>query len=359
MERVVSNKANYLAKQGYEIVIITTDQKQRKNYFELDPNIRCIDLEINYEENNERGLLFKLRNYPYKLSQHRSRLEECLLRLRPDLTISLFDHDVGFLWKITDGSYKLLEIHFSRFKRIQFGKKGIWGLINKYRSKLDLKYVKKYKRFIVLTEEDKGYWGSLKNCVVIPNANSFQPIESSNLNQKTIVAVGRYDHQKQFEHLLEAWGKLFREFPDWNLKIYGKGKLNSYLNQCIDQWGLQRVTLYPPVFTIEQVYLNSAIVAMTSRYEGLPMALLEAQACGVPMVAYACKCGPKDIIKSGRNGFLVAEGDVQAFSVSLAQLMQDDSLRKAMGREAKKMSYRFSEHKVMKQWLNLFEELHK
>ncbi|MDF2514766.1 MAG: glycosyl transferase family 1 [Sphingobacterium sp.] len=358
MERVVTNKANYLARHGFEITIITTDQKQRKPYFDLHPAIARVDLGINYEDSNGKGLFHKLSTYPKRQRLHRSLLQGHLLRLKADMVISLFDHDVSFLWRLKDSSHKILEIHFSRFKRVQYGKKGIWAIINKYRSQLDLKYVKKYRRFVVLTEEDRSYWGNLKNLVVIPNANSFQTESLSPLNQKVVIAVGRLDHQKRFEDLIQAWALVCLDFPDWQLHIFGDGEQKSFLQDLINSWNLSRnIRLCAPVHDIKAEYLNSSIAAMTSRYEGLPMALLEAQACGLPMVSYACKCGPRDIIESGKNGFLVTEGDIPAFAERLKQLMGNDELRYTLGLKAKFMSQRFTEEKVMQKWLKLFNEV--
>lgn len=358
MERVLTNKANYLCQHGHAITIITTDQQQRDNYFELDPRVRAIDLGINYQDNNGHKLLRKLRTYPGKQRLHRKRLEESLSHLSPDITISLFDHDAAFLWKIKDGSKKILEIHFSRFKRIQYGKKGLWRLINNYRSRLDRQYAKKYDRFIVLTEEDRQYWGKLDNIAVIPNANSFEPEKQAALDQKVVIAVGRFDHQKQFDQLIAAWAMLAADFPDWELRIFGHGQLSQDLQDCIARQNLAHVVkLCRPVQQIEQEYLKSSVVALTSRYEGLPMALLEAQVCGLPMVSYACKCGPRDIIVEGRNGFLVAENDTRAFAERLKMLMGNDILRKQMGHKAKLLSQRFTADSVMQKWINLFNGL--
>ncbi|OOG20367.1 glycosyl transferase family 1 [Sphingobacterium sp. CZ-UAM] len=354
MERVVTNKANYLVNHGFEVGIITTDQKQRENYFDLDAAITCIDLGINYEDNNGKGLFQKIGSYPKKQRLHRRLLEEQLKQLRADIVISLFDHDASFLWKLNDGSHKFLEIHFSRFKRLQYGKKGVVGMVNRYRSRLDLAYASKYKRFIVLTEEDRGYWGNLKNIAVIPNANSFEPEKVSNVDQKMVIAVGRLEHQKRFEDLIRAWTQVMPDFPDWKLRIFGSGEQRDELQEMVTDLNLtDYISLCQPVRDVESAYLTSAIAVLTSRYEGMPMVLLEAQACGLPLVSYACKCGPKDIITDGQNGFLIAEGDHITLAQKLKVLMGDDALRRRMGKAAKAMSQRYSEDTVMRQWINL------
>ena len=358
MERVLANKANYLLEEGWDVSIVTTDQKSRSSYFKMDSGIKHYNLDIDYSDNEGKGLLIKIIAYVAKQYLHYKRLKRLLRKQKADIVISMFDHDVPFLYKINDGSKKILEIHFSRYKRLQYGRKGIWGIVDRVRSNWDLRLAKKYDRFVVLTEEDKSYWGSLDNMEVIPNANSFLPEGTAKLNKKVAVAVGRLDYQKGFDDLIKIWAMVQPVFPDWHLHIYGEGKLKHELKMLIDDLDMeQHIHLYQPTKKIEEVYLGSSVYLMTSRYEGLPMALLEAQACGVPLLSYTCKCGPRDIIEHGRNGFLIEEGDKVAFVTRLREVLSSDSLRRKMGDEAKLMSERFSETAVMQQWVKLFKEV--
>ncbi|WP_407483496.1 glycosyltransferase family 4 protein [Elizabethkingia meningoseptica] len=358
MERVLANKANYFAALGYDVSIITTDQKGRDSYFQLDNRIQQYDLDINYHDNESKNWLVKLLTYPQKQKLHKIKLEELLRKLNVDIVISMFDNDSSFVYKLNDRSKKILEIHFSRFKRIQYGRKGILGIIDKYRSINDLKLAQKYDRFVVLTEEDKSYWGNLPNIEVIPNANSFIPSDRASLMNKRIIAVGRYDYQKGFDELIKIWKTIYDHNPDWKLDIFGNGPLKDELQDMIKDLNLLDVVrLHPPVKNIEREYLESSMLIMTSRYEGLPMALLEAQVCGLPMVAYACKCGPKDIIKDGINGYLIPEGERKLMTDKLLTLMNNIELRKKMGIMAEQLSHNFSEEHVMKLWINLFERL--
>lgn len=96
---------------------------------------------------------------------------------------------------------------------------------------------------------------------------------------------------------------------------------------------------------------------MTSRYEGQGLALIEAMACGLPSVAFACKCGPRDIIKEGEDGFLIDMGDSSKFVAQLTKLIEDDNLRRQMGHNATKNVQRFSEDVIMNKWTSLFEDL--
>lgn len=358
MERVLANKANYLAKIGYEVIIITTDQKNRKPYFDMNSSIQHIDLGINYTDDLDKGLFQRMISFFRKYKLHKKRLQKILFDLKPDISISMFDNDASFITKIKDGSKKILEIHFSRYKRIQYGRGGIWKIIDRVQSKRDLSTVKRFDKFIVLTKEDEEYWGNLKNIGVIPNANSFSCQVMSDLNQKQVLAVGRLDYQKGFDDLIKIWSKVSKKFPDWKLNIYGNGPLKEDFITLISSLNLSdSVKICTPTKNIEEVYLNHSILAMSSRYEGLPMVLLEGQVFGLPLVSYACKCGPKDIIEDGYNGFLIPESNIQQFSNQLMLLMQSRELRKMMGEHSFSNSKNFTEKRIMEQWILLFEEL--
>lgn len=358
MERVLANKANYLSAHGYEVVIVTTDQQNRLPFFELDERIRCVDLDINYEENNGKSFLNKLLHYPRKQYLHRKRLEKVLRQERPDVTVSMFCNDAGFIPRIKDGSAKVLEIHFSKFKRLQYGRKGLWRLADIWRSKQDERTVSQFDRFVVLTEEDKRYWGDLANMTVIPNALTFQTSQVAGLDNKKVVAIGRYTHQKGFERLVYAWQELAPRFPDWQLDIVGDGEEREALQRLICECGLERqISLVRPTKDVERVYRDASLFVLSSRYEGLPMVLLEAQAFGLPIVAFRCKCGPEDVVSDGETGFLVDEGDIAALADRMALLMDDESMRKRMGQKAKEASLRYDEDVIMAQWMNLFKSL--
>lgn len=356
MERVLANKANFLVGKGHNVTIITTDQRGQKPFFALDPRIELYDLDINYEINNGKSIFHKLAHYPAKQSKHKKRLTQLLSKIKADIVVSMFCNDVSFITKIKDGSSKILEIHFSKLKRLQYGRKGLWRIADEWRTKQDEKLVKLFDKFVVLTKEDETYWGNLPNMQVIPNSISQFPESTSELSHKTVIAVGRFSHQKNFQELIDIWSEVCKQNSDWQLKIIGDGEEKANLQKQIKNYGIEdRVSLIPPTNKIEKEYLSSSILVLTSRYEGLPMILIEAQSFGLPIVAYTCKCGPKDVITEGEDGYLVAEGDKKGFVQRLLQLMNNEDLRKQMGVEARRNSSRFSEEKIMQQWIELFE----
>ena len=358
MERVLANKANFLAECGHEVLIITTDQLGREPFFALSPQVRTFNLDINYEENNNKGFIIKVLQYPFKQWKHKKRLTDLLLDLQADIVISMFCNDVSFIANIPDGSKKILEIHFSKFKRLQYGRKGVWRLTDWLRSKTDEKTVRKFDKFVVLTHEDKGYWGDLPNMEVIGNAKNKWGDHTASLDNKQVIAVGRYDYQKGFDRLIEAWRLVYSRFPDWKLKIVGDGGLRDQWQRLIDKHHLGEVIeLKKSVSDMLPEYLDASILAMSSRYEGLPMVLIEAMSVGLPAVVFDCKCGPKDIISDGEDGFLAPEGDIKALAERIIQLIEDPILCKKMGQAAKRTSVRFSEDVIMAKWTTLFDNL--
>lgn len=355
MERVLANKVNWLVRSGHSVSILTTDQKGRSSFFEMDPRVDVYDLGINYEENNGKSFLNKLLRYPMKQWRHRRALQSILPQLNADVVVSMFCNEAPVLPKIKDGSRKVVEIHFSRYKRLQYGRKGLWRLADRLRSRNDVKVVSRFDRFVVLTEEDRVYWGELDNICVIPNARSFSFAEPAALEEKRVIAVGRYCYQKALDRLIEAWSIVCRENPDWRLHLVGDGEDREALQKLIARLSLEdRVILGKAETDIRAVYVGASMLVLSSRYEGLPMVLLEAQAAGLPVVSFECKCGPKDVVTDGVDGFLVPEGDVEALADRMLRLIRDEELRKKMGAAAYANSERYSEDEVMTRWVELF-----
>lgn len=357
MERVLTNKANWFARNGYEVVIVTTDQKGRKPYFALHPSVRCIDLGIGYEDNNGGSLLNKILHYPVKQLRHRKALKKVLTTERPDITVSMFCNDVSFISGIKDGSKKVLEVHFSRFKRLQYGRKGLWGFVDRWRSDNDVRLARKFNAFVVLTREDAGYWDT-DNIHYIPNARTFEKVTPAKLENRKVITIGRYAYQKGYDMLIKVWAEVHRQCPDWVLDIIGDGEDRDKLQEMVRSLGLEgSINLKHSTQDIEKEYLDASIVALSSRYEGLPMILLEAQSFGLPIVSFGCKCGPKDVITDGKDGFIVGEEDIDGMAEKIVTLIRDEGLRKSMGSAALAASERYSEKAVMQQWVTLFGEI--
>ncbi len=361
MERVLLNKVTYLSQlPGWEVSVVTTDQHQRPPFYPFPEKVRMTDLDINYSDDNDKGAWKKIFGYLRKRKEHKRKLTALLQKEKPDIVVSLYPSESSFIPNIKDGSKKVLELHFCKFFRLQYGRKGLLGWIDKWRTRQDERIVRRFDKFVVLTHEDRGYWGNLPNMEVIPNAAMHVSKSYSDVTNKRVVAVGRLDYQKGFDRLIEAWERIQRtgEWTDWRLDIFGQGEWKDMLQQMIDERGLQHsVRINKPTKQIGEEYVKSSLLVMSSHYEGFPMVMIEAMACGLPVVSFDYKCGPKDIIQHGINGLLVPEGDVKALANAMMEVMADEAYRRMLSQNARKVVDTYSEEAVMKQWIRLFTSI--
>lgn len=358
MERVITSKANHLARKGYEVVIVTTEQKNRTTFFPLHHTIRMLDLGINYSDDINKNIFSKTISFLQKRHKHQHSLTKYLLSESPDITISTFGTEATFLYKIQDRSKKILEIHFSKYFRLQYERKGLWWWVDKLRSWQDERLIPRYDKFVVLTNEDKGYWGNIPNIEVIPNFLISIPKLKSDLKNKVCLAVGRLSFQKGFDRLIKVWKIIHEKYSDWQLQIYGSGELYDVLLNMVVKYGLTEcVHINPPTSQIGLAYQKASVFLLTSHYEGLPMVLLEAFSFCLPVVSFACKCGPKDLIDDGVNGFLIPEGDVVSFADKVSIILGDEKLREQLGNAAYQSAMEYTEEKIMSKWIHLFESL--
>ena len=360
MERVLLNKVKWLSARGHEVIVVTTDQAARPPFYEFPDNVRMFDLGINYSVDNTLPVHKKVGNYLRKRRMHRRRLTELLMKERPDITVSLYPSESSFIPYIKDGSSKVLELHFNRYFRLQYGRKGLLGILDRYRSRQDTKIAAKFDSFVVLTEEDRGYWGYMDNISVIPNAAKPVAGAPSDCSANRVIAVGRLDYQKGFDRLLRIWALVMNDnrVANWHLDIFGQGEWHCMLRSMIDALGISgSVKIHKPIKNITDEYLKSSILVMTSNYEGFPMVMVEGMSAGLPVVCFDFKCGPKDIIDSGNNGIIVNGDDEQRFADSLVSLMLDNAGRARMGLNARNVVFGYSEDKVMNMWMSLFNNL--
>ena len=359
MERVLLNKVRYFVEEkGWDVTVVTTDQHVRLPFYPFPEGVKMIDLGVNYSEDNGKPFLKKLLGFLKRRRLHEKRFKALLEQIRPDVVDCFYPGECSFVPGLKDGSKKMMELHQSKLFHHQYKRTGLMGLADKVRARMDERLVRKFDRFVVLTEEDAKMWGEMPNIRVIPNAANFIAQKYSDCSEKRVIAVGRLDYQKSFDRLILVWEKVHEKMQDWRLDIFGQGEWKDMLQGMIDERGLQDVVrINAPTKNIGKEYSESSMLVMSSHYEGFPMVMIEAMACGLPAVSFDFKCGPKDIIKDGENGVIVPDGDIDALAEAMMTLMEDEEQRKRMGENAKKVVETYSEEKVMNKWVSLYEEI--
>lgn len=362
-DRVITEKVNYFAESfGYEVYVVTAHQNNASLFFPLSPKVKHIDLDVNFHQQYGLPIWKRVFIYYKLLYEYKRKLKKLLFTVRPDFTITTISRDIDFLCSIRDGSKKIAEAHvakpFIRNLHRMANEGFIYRIIGKiWTHKLEWA-IKDFDALVVLTKHDAESWKEIKKAVVIPNSMPFYPLEGSTCMSKKIISVGRYDEQKGYDMLIDAWEIVHQAYPDWHLYIYGNGVLQTDFENRIEQKNLgQSLFLCAPVKDIEQKYLESSIYVMSSRFEGFGMVLIEAMACGLPCVSFDCPHGPSDIIKDEVDGLLVENGNVQLLSQKIGRLIQDDALRRQMGACARKNVLRYSKENIMQQWKDFFERL--
>lgn len=345
---------------GWDILIVTTDQQGRPPFYPFPEKIRMVDLGVNYADDNSKNVFKKISGYLRRKRIHKKRLTALLQKEKADIVVSLYPSESSFLPDIKDGSKRVLELHFCKFFRLQYRRKGLLGWIDQWRTLQDESIVRKFDKFVVLTYEDQRYWGLLPNIEVIPNAAMNMSGHFSDVTHHRIIAVGRLDYQKGFDRLIQAWDivQKNRKYNDWHLDIFGQGEWHDMLQNMIKERGLSETAhINKPTNSIGSEYAQSSLIVMTSNYEGFGMVLVEAMACGVPAIAFDCKCGPSDIIKDGENGLLVHNGDIEGLAEAMMEVMDDENYRKMLSQNARKVVATYSEEAVMSKWIHLFTSL--
>ncbi|MGW3345533.1 glycosyltransferase family 4 protein [Nonomuraea rubra] len=194
--------------------------------------------------------------------------------------------------------------------------------------------------------------------VQIPNAVHKVEQERSRQVNPVVVAAGRLVPQKGFDLLVKAFAQVVPEHPEWRLRIFGTGPRKGQLAGLVEQFGLgDHVALPGRTDRLERELTDASVYALSSRFEGLPMVMIEAMTHALPVVAFDCPTGPKDVLTDGVDGLLVPPRDVDALAAALNRVIADRDLRLRMGRAALRTSRAYGPEQVMPLWEDLFAEL--
>lgn len=354
-ERVVANLANHWASIGWDITILTVAARTT-DFYALDPAIRRICLDM-------RGGSEDVLSGALRTARRVHALRGWLRDLRPDVALGAMQTASVILalaaWGMpgvrtlgSEHTYPpMAPLGLARESLRRFAYGGLGAVV-------------------ALTQES-AWWletnTQARSAPVIPNPVSWplaeqeprlDPASACTPGRRILLGVGRLSEEKDFDVLVDVFGRLSARHPTWDLVILGDGPLRTALGAQVADAGLaNRVFLPGRVGNIGAWYARADLYAMSSRFEGFPNTLVEAMACGLPAVSFDCDTGPRDIIRHGVDGYLVKPGDTHGLKDALDRLMDDDQLRARLAGRALEVRERFSMERIAAMWLDLFGQL--
>jgi len=360
VERIFTEKMNYLAEiYGYNVYLIIQYQGYHPMYYKISPKVNVIDLDIRYHKKYD-SPIYKRPYLSYKDKKKLTyKFQKAIAQINPDIICMTASASNLFIFDISTNAKIIMESHeakyhtnhdFAWYHRGQF--------LKNIKTRIALQKIERKSNVIVtLTEEDAKHWKT-SNVVVIPNIVDIHSTCHNKNTNRMALFVGRFVYQKGLDRLLNAWKIVVSNRKDWTLKLVGEGELKEQLiNQCKELGIDNNVIFAPATKNVVSEYTESSIFLLSSRHEGFGLVLVEAMQCGLPCVSFDCPYGPADIIDDGKNGYLVEDGNIEAFANCVLKLIENDSLRKDMGAAAIEKSKQYLPEKIMPQWMDLFEKL--
>ena len=212
--------------------------------------------------------------------------------------------------------------------------------------------ISKLDKYIVLSEDDKEKYMINDNiqCEVIYNPKSFESVEKSRLSNKVFLAAGRFTEQKGFDLLIDSFHLFSMHDSEWKLVIVGSGEDEKLIKKKIASYGLEgKIRIDKYTDDIKKYFLEASILLLPSRWEGLPMILLESLEMGVPVISYNIS-SVSQIIKNRKEGILVEPFNINKFAEAMYELSYDKDLRVAMAKEGEERIRDFNLEVIVKKW---------
>ena len=366
--RTVVNQANALC-ADHEVEIASVFRHRETPGFRIDPRVRLVPLTDFLSDGTRRTegrprLLIKTRRFRSPMPH---RYDRRFRRWDPVVDLRLIRYfraaDDGVLVTTRPG-LNVLSARTAPRRLIRVAQDHM--NLGSYKPALREAILRAYPRLdvvTVLTERDQQDYrqalaGSAVRVERIPNGVPEPRLPRATLDAKVMVAAGRLLSQKGFDMLLDAFAVVSARHPDWQLWIFGSGPWQNRLAAQIDHLGLTgRAHLKGATTRLDEQLAAASIFVLSSRFEGLPMVLLEAMAAGLPPVAFDCPTGPAEVLHHGTSGLLVPPMDTDALAAGICSLIEDPAKRRAMGAAAYERSRTYSMSSVTLQWERLFTDL--
>lgn len=346
-ERVIATLSNELARNN-DVVIVSLI-KNRKDQYPLSKTIKRISIDKRYYEDRT-----KISKKIAKLSLRRLiSFREILEAEKPDVVVSFLPEPTLRLMLVKRYSKILRNIPVIVSIRNDPKKEYANSLIKNAVKNL----YKNADAIVFQTEEARLFFQKIiktKQQAIIKNPisdNFFIKPKKDNERKNTIISVGRLEQQKNHELLIKAFSSI-KDKRQFKLEIYGEGSLKTRLQELINDLHLNDCVQLKGQTDSIQSYLNSSkIFVLSSNYEGMPNALMEAMALGLPCIATDCPCGgPRELIKSGENGILVPLKKPEKMRQAIEELMNEPEKRAILGKNALYVRKAFDPEKIVSEW---------
>lgn len=366
MERILTAKLNYLAEHtNHELFLLTYEQEGCPLAFSLNNSVHYISINNSIPQRKDYSLLTWIKKYIIARNNFAQTLKEILKEVKPDIIVcnvySFTIIDIIIQISYSKGIKTIIESHTklsTTFLSHKFRYNKLLYIIIKKWDSLILKRSRRASYVVALTDQDVEDWKPyVKKIAVIPNFITIEPKPVKDYSAKRVISAGRYSYEKGYDMLLKAWSTIIKDYPDWQLHIYGDGDRSPYIQQT-EQLGISSsVFLHPSTSDIAEEYSKSSIYVMSSRYEGFGLVLIEAMSCGLPCIAFDCPYGPRNIINNMHDGILVSYKDLDILADYTTFLMANPMTRKEYGLKALENIKRYNKDTIMSQWINLFGKL--
>ena len=371
--RTTLSTASALAERGHDVEIVSVLRRREKLTFPLDPRVRVIDLVDEWSIKNGYVARGPAAEAWRRLAQpRRSIVGHRFDRRTEEWSVYTDLALVRFLRSVRDGvlvgtrpAINLAMAELTRSSVVRVAQDHM--NLATYNPRLRRSMARWYPRLdavVTLTAGDAAQYAPMlrgrTRVLDIPNGVPDLGGHRAKLDAKVVISAGRLARQKGYDRLLPVWARVAAQRPDWRLEIYGAGppEIEEPLKKQVVELGIQdSAHLMGRTSELFERMAESSLYVMTSRREGLPMVLLEAMGVGLPVIAYDCPTGPRDVITDGVDGYVVPNGDEQALEARMLELMDDPDARVRLATAARRTAADYDVARLAERWENLFTEL--